>query len=70
VKSFDELPKRVLETMEGLGNFSPTSNFQNKAIKGWIDGKTYFDSKDLREMAEDFVIVANWLDERAEKCQK
>lgn len=66
MKEWNELPERVLYEMEQLGNFSPTVNVQYQEIKGYLDGgKTYYDSKDLRNMAKAFIVVAEWLEERA-----
>jgi len=54
--------------MEELGNFGPTVNAANREVKGYMeDGKIYWRSKDLREIAESCIAVANWLDLRAEQ---
>jgi hypothetical protein len=67
---WEDLPEETLHQMQVLGNFGPTVNVKYKEIKGCMDeGKTYFDSTDLRKMAEAFTHVANWLDRRAEKEQ-
>lgn len=65
------LTPREIETLEWLGNFGPTVVAKNCEIKGYMvdsDGdtcKTYLNSTVLREIAEDFISVAQWLDERA-----
>ncbi len=56
-------------TMKELGNFSPTTNANQREVKGYIDGKCYYDSTELRTMAAHFIEVANWLDKRAEQEQ-
>lgn len=59
--------------VEDLGNFSPTVNIDYREVKGYMldgngdAGKVYFNSKDLREIAESCIAVANWLDLRAEQ---
>jgi len=55
------------ETMELIGNFSPTVRVEERMVKGYVDdGKCYLGSKDLREMSKHFIEVADWLDKRAE----
>lgn len=69
MKEWKELNPRTLELMKEFGEFSPTANASEGTVKGYMDdgdggGKVYFDSKDLREYAEAFKEVADWLDER------
>lgn len=66
-----DISEEARETMKFLGNFSPTVHAKNKEVKGYMlddDGgcKVYLSSDDLREFAESFIEVANWLDKRAE----
>ena len=64
--------------MRTLGNFTPTVNPLYREVKGSMLGahgeaeKTYFDSKELRELAKACVEVADWLDKRAdyEGCER
>lgn len=59
--------------LEQLGHFSPTIDAQQKCVKGYTadpEGggnlvKTYFTSKDLREIAAACSEAASWLDARA-----
>ena len=57
--------------MRTLGHFTPTINPDNREVKGSMLGeygdaeKTYFSSKELRELAAACSEVADWLDERA-----
>ncbi len=57
--------------MRTLGNFSPTVNPDYREVKGSMLGeygdaeKTYFSSKELRELAAACSEVADWLDKRA-----
>ena len=69
--NWTDLPAPVLETMKFIGEFYPTSNVDHKMVKGYVyedgeGGKVYLDANDLREMAEHFIAVADWLDKRAE----
>ncbi len=66
--NWEDLDEKHRLIMDELGDFSPTVNAANKEIKGYMDdGKTYWDSAYLRELAESCVAVANWLDLRAEQ---
>ena len=66
MKTWSELDKETLGWMTELGNFSPTTNIESKQLKGHTDeGKTYYDSSDLRQIAKACLDAANWLDERA-----
>lgn len=66
MKSWEELPKPVLETMSFLGSFRPLIQKDLKAIKGWINSdETYIDVDELRDMAEHLCQVADWLEDRA-----
>lgn len=57
--------------MRTLGHFTPTINPDYREVKGSMLGeygdaeKTYFSSKELRELAEACTEVASWLDKRA-----
>lgn len=57
--------------MQELGNFSPTVNPANVEVKGYLhcdygdDGRTYWSSDDLRNIANGCIEVADWLDARA-----
>lgn len=62
--------------MRTLGNFGPTVNPLYREVKGYMLGehgdaeKTYFDSKELRELAAACEEVADWLDARASTGQE
>ena len=63
--------------MRALGNFTPTVNPLYREVKGSMLGeygdsekKTYFDSKELRELATACIEVADWLDLRADTNQQ
>lgn len=62
--------------MRTLGNFSPVVNPDYREVKGSMLGeygdaeKTYFDSKELRELAAACNEVADWLDERAAAAEE
>ena len=70
---WEDLDEKHRFIMNDLGNFSPTVNVSHRELKGYTldkDGdasKTYWDSKELREIAESCIAVANWLDLRAEQ---
>lgn len=57
--------------MRTLGNFGPTVNPLYREVKGYMLGecgeadRTYFSSKELRELAAACNEVADWLDARA-----
>lgn len=53
--------------MEFLGNFGPTVHVNNREVRGYMDGRTYLTSNDLRELAIALNEVADWLDKRAEQ---
>jgi hypothetical protein len=66
MKPWSELDKETLGWMDELGNFSPTVKIEDKQLKGHTDeGKTYYCSSDLRQLAKACLDAANWLDERA-----
>lgn len=71
VMKWQDLSESALRTMTDLGNFGATVNAQNREVKGYtLDsdgdaGKTYYNSQDLRLMAQDLIEVADWLDKRA-----
>ena len=54
------------EVLRDLGDFGPTVNTANRDLKGYIDGKCYYDAGDLRELAAACTEAADWLDKRAE----
>ena len=54
------------EVLGDLGEFSPTVRVEERMLKGYIDGKCYYDPGDLRRMAAAFTEAADWLDKRAE----
>ena len=59
------------ETMELIGDFSPTVRAEERMVKGYVDdGKCYLDSKELRKMSKHLVEVADWLDKRAGEAQQ
>lgn len=67
-----DISEEAKETMKFLGGFSPTVNEKNKEVKGYMLDEdcgcsVYLSSDELREMAESFIEVANWLDKRAEE---
>jgi len=70
-----DLPASTLQAMKDLGNFGPTANAHNREIKGYMhhdngdDGRTYFDSHELRVLAVACIDVADWLDARANDNQ-
>lgn len=57
--------------MRTLGHFTPTVNPDYREVKGSMLGeygdaeKTYFSSKELRELAAACTEIADWLDRRA-----
>lgn len=68
----ENLSPRALKTLEFLGDFEPTSDPSKKAIKGWFmlsvggrESQVYLNAKELRDMAGDFLEVADWLERRA-----
>jgi len=71
-----DLDEKHRNKMAEIGNFSPTVNVTYKEIKGYTmdqDGfttKTYWNDKDLRDLAESCIAVADWLDLRAEQQTK
>jgi poly(3-hydroxyalkanoate) synthetase len=74
MKKWEDIGSDHLCIMREMGHFSPTVNKEDRQVKGWMsdfdDGgvtKVYWTSKDLREIAESFIIVADWLDERAKE---
>lgn len=56
---------KAASVLKELGEFGPTVNPVNRELKGYIDGKCYYDSKDLRELAAACIEAADWLDLRA-----
>lgn len=66
-----EVSENARGWMRTLGNFSPTLNPDYREVKGSMLGeygdaeKTYFSSKELRELAASCSEVADWLDKRA-----
>ena len=56
----------VDEAMIALGECSPTSNANEKLVKGYVeDGKVYYSAKDLRAFASGCLKAAEWLEQRA-----
>lgn len=63
---WEDLSEYTRVTMEELGDFGPTVNVKNCEIKGYMqDGKVYWNSVDLRAIANSCIEVADWLDNRA-----
>ena len=68
----ENLSPRALKTLELLGDFEPTSNPSKKSIKGCLmlsvggrESQVYLTAKELRDMAGDFLEIADWLERRA-----
>jgi len=66
----ENLSPRALKTLEFLGDFDPTDDPSKKSMKGWIseggrESRAYIDAKEFREMAGDFLEIADWLERRA-----
>lgn len=68
----ENLSPRALKTLEFLGDFEPSSEPSKKSIKGWLmlgvggrESRVYLDAKELRDMAGDFLEIADWLERRA-----
>lgn len=61
--AWEDLPVKVREDMEFLGNFSPTA--RGESLKGYMidddgeGGKVYLHESDLRGLAESLVMVAD-----------
>lgn len=70
--NWNDLSERARDTMSELGNFGPTTNAKEREVKGYMldpggdAGKAYYNSSELRTMAEDLSEVADWLDKRAD----
>lgn len=61
-----ELSQNAQDTLEWLGNFGPTVNVEEMQMKGWVDGdKCYLSAKSFRNMADEFLEIAQWLEDRA-----
>jgi hypothetical protein len=56
---------KCAEVLRELGEFGPTVNPALKELKGYIDGKCYYDASDLRELAAACIEAADWLERRA-----
>ena len=74
VTEFDQdISKVALAWMQLIGNFGPTVHADKRELKGYTmdsDGdtvKTYYDSGELRELANSCIEVADWLDRRAQQ---
>jgi hypothetical protein len=70
MNDWDSVSQEAREVMKNLGNFGPTVNPARKEVKGYTHyedacGKTYWGSRDLRNIAAACTEVANWLDARA-----
>ena len=69
-----QLSERAEQTLKFLGDFGPTANVQYREMKGYMHdedggGKVYLNAVEFREMAQDFIEIADWLDKRAE-CER
>lgn len=67
-----QLSERALNTLELLGDFSPVNDPSKCTMKGFMfdeigSHKTYLTSDEFREMAEDFIEIAIWLEQRANR---
>ena len=65
MKPWRELSADTLAVMAELGNFGPTVNVSDRLVKGYMDGKVYWSSDDLRGIAAACTEAAAWLDDRA-----
>jgi len=67
----ENLSPRALKTLEFLGDFDPTDDPSKKSMKGWMSGgvhgetKVIIDAKEFKDMAGDFLEIADWLERRA-----
>lgn len=63
-----EVSAEARHWLEMLGHFGPTVRAENRELKGYLgdEGRTYFDSSDLRNIAAAMIEAANWLDKRAD----
>lgn len=69
--NWEDVSERTRDVMKELGNFGPTVDAIDRAVKGWTYedgecGKTYWTSDDLRQIAAACIEAADWLDRRAE----
>ena len=67
-----KLSERAEQTLKFLGDFGPTLRVSDCDMKGYMYdsetdgcGKVYLSATEFRAMAEDFIEVAEWLEERA-----
>lgn len=73
---WEKLSSNAHDVMKDLGDFGPTVHAYAREVKGYIrcedgeDGRTYYDSNDLRRIAEGCLEVACWLDLRAAKAEQ
>ncbi len=67
-ESFDDLGDSAKFALFHLGDASYTARPKEKSVKSGQPElqKEYFDSDDLRKIAEGLAVVADWLDRRAE----
>lgn len=70
MKSFDDLGESAKFALFHLGDASYTAKPEEKSIKSGYPElqKEYFDSDDLRKIAEGLLCVADWLEKRAESA--
>jgi hypothetical protein len=72
-RNWHDLPERTRKIMWRFGDFSPTLKAEDRLVKGYSNygdeeiGKTYWDSDDLRDFAQAFTEVADFLEERAQE---
>ncbi len=72
---WEDVSENTRDTMNMLGDFSPTVHAKKRELKGFIhdeDGgsKTYWDSDDLRQIATACIEAADWLDQRAKAIEE
>lgn len=73
---WSKLTSNALDVMRDIGEFSPTTRADEGLVKGYIrceegeDGRTYYDSNDLRRISEGCLEVACWLELRAAKSRQ
>lgn len=64
----EDLSQGARDSMDWLGDALPTNKIEDRTVKGYPYGgySSYFTSNDLREIANHFIEVANWLDAQAD----
>lgn len=70
--AWENLDPAVLDTMKELGDFSPTSSAQYREVKGYTyregeGSKTYWSTDELKHISKHLMIVARWLEQRADE---